>query len=826
MVNILNLITIGEKQYLVVDKDPATDGGLVAEIGSMAVTDEGGVGKAYIKVGAADDAWDKVSTASDGGIAVGDYLKLPIYNTSLSGQTVDDIVQQNGYDVSVGIEAQGSRSVALEYLIPNPGNAIASASFVLSEGDQEINGIKTFNDDVVVEGDLTVNGSLTYLNTVNTEITDKSIVLNKGGIASSANGSGLEFEEAGVSTGRFQVSADRAGFNFKAPAASGALTLDSSALSANRTLYAPDDSGTAVLRQDPGVQYQVSFYNDANNITSSSDFVYDDGSKILSLGSSSTMVIKDNSSVDTLELSISGVDAQLKALSGQLKLKSESSSIILDASAGGNVALWPTSGGAVSIMDAAGNDALQFDVNSEDPSLVIKAFEDDKRLLMRAPGTAGSIAFEASKMDFNDLGGDYLEIRKEPSYALIEGQTDLRIRSANQLQFQSLDNYVYFFDGSDVNIGTIGSDTGQFEILANSSQTMRLEAGDMNLRTWGLVSILDQSDNPRLIFDVNSNSDARIAAFDVNQALVLESGGSSGTVRASAASFTFFDNQMANADVFKISSTDGSNAELAALTGDLVLNPNADLIVSGFGAGILHSSASGVITSSALDLTADVGSSVLPIANGGTNSSVALNNDRLMISSSGAIVEHSALSEGQLYFGAASTGLPAQSADLFWDASNARLGIGTNTPDKDLDVTGDAIVRGVFRLEDAAGLANREFSSGVVNTTDNAYHAVQTISIPTDSCVLITAHMVGRRTGGSAGSAGDSAVYIRTARVKNVAGVVSIQNLQSDYTSEEPAQSLWDGTMAVSGTSVNINVRGATNNNVSWHCWSEVQVQS
>ena len=68
------------------------------------------------------------------------------------------------------------------------------------------------------------------------------------------------------------------------------------------------------------------------------------------------------------------------------------------------------------------------------------------------------------------------------------------------------------------------------------------------------------------------------------------------------------------------------------------------------GAGVVHSDASGILTSSAVSLTADV-TGVLPIANGGTNSSTALNNDRVMVSSAGAIVEAAALTDGQLLIG-------------------------------------------------------------------------------------------------------------------------------------------------------------------------------
>ena len=49
-----------------------------------------------------------------------------------------------------------------------------------------------------------------------------------------------------------------------------------------------------------------------------------------------------------------------------------------------------------------------------------------------------------------------------------------------------------------------------------------------------------------------------------------------------------------------------------------------------------------------IDLTGDVGSSVLPVANGGTNSSTALNNDFVMVSSGGAVIESATISAAEL----------------------------------------------------------------------------------------------------------------------------------------------------------------------------------
>ena len=74
----------------------------------------------------------------------------------------------------------------------------------------------------------------------------------------------------------------------------------------------------------------------------------------------------------------------------------------------------------------------------------------------------------------------------------------------------------------------------------------------------------------------------------------------------------------------------------------------------GTGTTILHGNASGNPSWGSVALGTDV-SGTLPIANGGTNSSAALNNNRIMVSSGGAIAEANALTNGQLLIGSAGT---------------------------------------------------------------------------------------------------------------------------------------------------------------------------
>jgi hypothetical protein len=107
---------------------------------------------------------------------------------------------------------------------------------------------------------------------------------------------------------------------------------------------------------------------------------------------------------------------------------------------------------------------------------------------------------------------------------------------------------------------------------------------------------------------------------------------------------------------------DGNTISSTDTNGNINISPN------GTGSVVLPTgltgplkAASGVVSASAVNLTSEV-TGVLPVANGGTNSSTALNNNRVMVSSGGAVVEAAALSNGQILIG--STGAAPVAASL------------------------------------------------------------------------------------------------------------------------------------------------------------------
>ncbi len=111
--------------------------------------------------------------------------------------------------------------------------------------------------------------------------------------------------------------------------------------------------------------------------------------------------------------------------------------------------------------------------------------------------------------------------------------------------------------------------------------------------------------------------------------------------------------------------TQGSLRLTTASNYGVVVGPSGEVSVgfggSNLGAGIVHTDAFGVLSSSALDLTAEVGTSVLPIANGGTNNTSFTANrltyfDGTKIASTTINPANVLLSGGSLFTAAATSG--------------------------------------------------------------------------------------------------------------------------------------------------------------------------
>lgn len=121
-----------------------------------------------------------------------------------------------------------------------------------------------------------------------------------------------------------------------------------------------------------------------------------------------------------------------------------------------------------------------------------------------------------------------------------------------------------------------------------------------------------------------------------------------------------------------------------------------------------------------------------------------------------------------------------------------------------------------FGVNNFSGLIFNQYAQ-TVKTTDATVTTVNTFFIPDNSITLIESYIVGQRTGGSGGTAGDGAGYIRRGLYKRTGGgsPTLIGSVQDGFTAE--SQAGWDCTLDVSGNNVRVRVTGAANNNVTWH---------
>ena len=141
--------------------------------------------------------------------------------------------------------------------------------------------------------------------------------------------------------------------------------------------------------------------------------------------------------------------------------------------------------------------------------------------------------------------------------------------------------------------------------------------------------------------------------------------------------------------------------------------------------------------------------------------------------------------------------------------------IGFNSINAKLHVSGVNANSINQRLEPVLGVYE-DTTGATINTTDDIATPLETISIPTDTIVMIESYITCRKTaGGGLGTIGEGNGYIRTVKAQNIGGVVTIGTIQSSFTSD--AIPSFNATFAVSGTDIEINVNGDLNDDVTWN---------
>lgn len=146
---------------------------------------------------------------------------------------------------------------------------------------------------------------------------------------------------------------------------------------------------------------------------------------------------------------------------------------------------------------------------------------------------------------------------------------------------------------------------------------------------------------------------------------------------------------------------------------------------------------------------------------------------------------------------------------------NGRIGNPSEPTAKFNALQGSALVHDVNTNTAAAGVVNEALSQDGVNTTNATTTTLMQVATASSTTIAIEVIVVAKRTGGSAGTAGDSARYKLSALFRNVAGVVT-QVGTTTVTADESVAA-YDCILDISGTLIRVRVTGVLNTNIRWH---------
>ncbi len=151
--------------------------------------------------------------------------------------------------------------------------------------------------------------------------------------------------------------------------------------------------------------------------------------------------------------------------------------------------------------------------------------------------------------------------------------------------------------------------------------------------------------------------------------------------------------------------------------------------------------------------------------------------------------------------------------------SVGKLGVGISNPDSRLMVVEETIGDDVFNIASLTSVPDyvrSMYRQNRVATTDATLTTLLSLALSASRTYWLRAVVVARRTGGTAGTAEDGAVYILSAAYKMVAGVPTLIGAATmDFQAED--QVGLDVSFVASGGSVLVRVTGAANNNITWH---------
>lgn len=152
-------------------------------------------------------------------------------------------------------------------------------------------------------------------------------------------------------------------------------------------------------------------------------------------------------------------------------------------------------------------------------------------------------------------------------------------------------------------------------------------------------------------------------------------------------------------------------------------------------------------------------------------------------------------------------------------------GFGINaTPTAWVHVSQPTIGNEAFRVESVATNDDPNFRIFQYRgaTTDATATNIGGPTLAASRTYFVEARVVARRTGGAAGTADDGAIYRRRAAYQGT-GPTLIGAVVTGDGGDSENQAAWNVTLAIVGATIQVQVTGAANNNVTWHATVFVQ---
>ncbi len=220
-----------------------------------------------------------------------------------------------------------------------------------------------------------------------------------------------------------------------------------------------------------------------------------------------------------------------------------------------------------------------------------------------------------------------------------------------------------FFDNSNIRLG-VGFASPNFNLSFNANSGDKTVGIERPTSTPTAANLTIRASSPQLGTTDGNGGNVTIRAGNSTGSgtsrisFSTATAGTSGTTDRNATQKAFIDgagNLVVGVGSALSTSATGGFVQISATAGVpagtvSVTTGSAPLTVDTTNNDLYFYSGSWIKALKTVSLTSDV-TGVLPIANGGTNSSAALNNDRIMVSSAGTITEAAALSNGALLIG-------------------------------------------------------------------------------------------------------------------------------------------------------------------------------